>query len=63
MKMQRRTLTPEEFVSLLREFLAEELKSTQTEEHRIRKFRNGRIVFKKKSRFAELPSQLEQPVG
>ncbi len=57
-----KTLTPEEFLLLLREFLADELKQAQ-DEQRARKPSHREIVSQKKDRVAGWPNKVEQPVG
>ena len=54
-----KTLTPEEFLLLLREFLADELKQAQTEQ---RTPSHRGIVFQKKDRVVGRPDKLQQPV-
>jgi hypothetical protein len=57
-----KTLTPEEFQLLLREFLADELKQAQIAQ-RTRTPSHRGIVFQKKNRIVGRPNTLRQPIG
>jgi hypothetical protein len=62
METHQKRLTPEEFLLLLREFLAEELKQTQTE-NRTRKPSYRVLGSAREDRVAGRPNKFQQPVG